>query len=249
MFASQHTLLIHTQIINHMNKLRKIIQKTGFDIHRVRKGASKMDYLMHLNINTVLDIGANEGQFATEIRNILPQAHIYSFEPLKECFAHLQKKFVDDKKFTAFNIALGAHTEEVSMHKNMYTPSSSILEMADTHKELFPHTAQSQKEVIYIKRLDDHINDIQLHPDILIKVDVQGFEDKVIQGGMSTFKKARAILIETSFVTLYSNQPLFADIYNILTDLGFTYQGSLQEKINTQTGAIISEDSLFLRKN
>lgn len=232
-----------------MNKIRKIIQKTGFDLHRVHKGATKMEYLGHLNVNTVLDIGANEGQFATEIRSILPHAHIYSFEPIRDCFLNLQKKFTSDKNFTAFNFGLGSERGIVTMNKNVYTPSSSLLEMADAHKKLFPHTISSSEETITIERLDDQIDNIQIRNNLLIKVDVQGFEDRVITGGIKTFKNAHAILIENSFVTLYKNQPLFDDIYNTLTNIGFTYKGSLQEKIDPVTGAIVSEDSLFIRKN
>lgn len=228
--------------------LRKWIQKTGFDIHRFRPGAQKMDVLRHLGINTVLDIGANKGQFASEIRSILPQATIHSFEPLKDCFKVLENKFTHDHHFYAYNYALGDTDTAVSMHKNDYTPSSSILEMSDNHKTLFPHTTQSSLEMISIKKLDDIAPTLHLEKNILIKIDVQGFEDKVISGGINTFTQCDAILIENSFVTLYENQPLFSDIYKTLTSLGFEYRGALQEKINREDGSIISEDSLFIKK-
>ena len=93
--------------------------------------------------------------------------------------------------------------------------------------------------------------DLNLDPsadgEILIKVDVQGFEDKVIAGGVETFKKAKVVLIENSFVELYESQPLFDDIYMKLKELGFEYRGALQQKIAKNTGQIISEDSMFIR--
>lgn len=234
-------MLLHT--------LRKILQKTGFDFHRYKATPNKLSYLKTLNIHTVLDIGANTGQFAKEICEILPEAHIYSFEPLSECFKSLEERMKPYEKFTAFNYALGDANETVTMHKNAYSPSSSILEMSENHKTLFPHTKDSSPEQIQVKRLDDITSSLALKETILIKVDVQGFESKVISGGEQTFKKAQAILIENSFITLYENQPLFDDIYKTLHTLGFEYRGALQEKINAQTGEIISEDSLFIRQH
>jgi len=231
-----------------LHTLRKIFQKTGFDFHRHSTSASKLSYLKTLNIHTVLDIGANTGQFAKEIRNILIDAQIYSFEPLVDCFKKLNERMVDYTNFTAFNYALGDTTEIVAMNKNTYSPSSSLLEMSENHKKLFPHTKESSPEKIVVKRLDDVASSLTLKSNILIKVDVQGFESKVIAGGENTFKKAHAVLIENSFTTLYENQPLFNEVYNKLVALGFEYRGALQEKVNPQNGEIISEDSLFLKR-
>ncbi|MEK7063013.1 MAG: FkbM family methyltransferase [Patescibacteria group bacterium] len=229
-----------------MHLLRKLIQKTGFDLHRHRLEPDKLSYFKTFNIKTVLDIGANVGQFAKEIREILPDAQIYSFEPLKECFGKLPQG-ASLGKFGAFNFALGDKEETKEINKSSYTPSSSLLPMTNTHKTLFPHTKKHSQEKIEIKRLDDVAKDLKLEKEILIKVDVQGFEDKVIAGGVETFKKAKVVLIENSFVELYESQPLFDDIYMKLKELGFEYRGALQQKIAKNTGQIISEDSMFIR--
>ena len=44
-------------------------------------------------IRTVFDLGANAGQFATRVHNWIPNATIYSFEPLKDVYAQLQQTF------------------------------------------------------------------------------------------------------------------------------------------------------------
>jgi hypothetical protein len=56
-------------------------------------------------------------------------------------------------------------------------------------------------------------------------MDVQGFEDRVIAGGLRTLERASVLWVETSFVELYEGQPLFADIHDRLRDLGFEYRG------------------------
>ena len=227
------------------NKIRSIFNKFGLDLHRYRHEPDKLVWIKNQNIKTVLDIGANTGQFASEIRGKLPEAQIYSFEPIKECFEKLVSQGEALGKFEAFNFALGEKAELKEMNKSAYTPSSSILWMSDVHKKLFPHTQDHSIEQIKVKRLDDL--GLRLEPEILIKVDVQGFEDKVISGGIETFKKAKVVLIENSFVELYEGQPLFDDIYGKLKGLGFVYKGSLQQKLNKKTGEIISEDSIFVR--
>lgn len=230
-----------------MNFLRKIVRKFGFDFHKFRPQASKLDYLRTLNINTVLDIGANIGQFAKEIRRIIPEAYVYSFEPVKECFEELNANMRDDKAFKSFNFALGKKEKAAIINKSSYTPSSSFLIMSNIHKDLFPFAQDHSKEKVTIKKLDDIATDLNLEKEILIKVDVQGFEDKVLSGGINTFSGAKVVLLETSFTPLYEGQPTFDNLYEKLKSLGFKYYGNLQQKVNKYTGEIISEDSIFIR--
>jgi len=219
----------------------------GVDIHRHHPEADRLAWLSKLNIQTVFDIGANVGQFAQEIRQTLPGAQIYSYEPLKECFNTLTSSFAYDSKFQAFNYALGEKSEEITMNKSSYTPSSSLLRMADSHKKLFPHTKDSSPETISVRRLDDVWAQLKPTKEILIKVDTQGYEDKVIAGGITSFKQARVILIEASFVRLYETQPLFDDIYQKIQSFGFSYHGALHQKLNPKTGEVIFEDAIFVR--
>jgi FkbM family methyltransferase len=232
-----------------MNKIRKILQKTGFDFHRYRSSPDRSRLWRSLGIRTVLDIGANVGQFSKEIRRLLPEAKIYSFEPLKECFDKLNSLMLNDKNFKSFNFALGDKNEGIVMNKSAYSPSSSILEMSEVHKSLFPHTKEHIAERIMVKKLDEVAKDLNLDKEILIKVDVQGFEDRVIKGGEKTFREAKAVIIEVSFAELYSDQPSFDDLYQKLRELDFEYCGSLEQKIDSHTASIISEDSLFILNN
>ncbi len=232
-----------------MNPLRKLIQKTGFDLHRYRPPIDRGKIWRNLDIRTVLDIGANTGQFAGSIRRFLPEAQIYSFEPLKSCFEVLVASRKEDGKFQAFNMALGEVSTETEMNKSDYSPSSSLLQMSDIHKDLFPHTKEHVTEKVRIETLDKVASKLDLQKEILIKVDVQGFEDKVLAGGKQTFSLARAVIMEVSFVKLYEGQPTFDKLYNLLRDLGFKYCGSLEQKNDKLSGAIISEDSLFVRDN
>lgn len=92
------------------------------------------------HIATVLDIGANSGQFATMINMVFPKAIIYSFEPLPDCFTQIQQRMGKIREFVGLNIGLGDKDGEIVFQRNDFTQSSSFLKMTDAHKQAFPFT-------------------------------------------------------------------------------------------------------------
>ncbi len=200
-----------------------------------------------LNIKTFIDIGANTGQFARTINSVFPQAQIYSFEPIPECFKQLKATMHDVKNFTAFNLGLGDKSGEIQMEISEYSQSSSFLKMTNLHKQDFPHTKNSKSVGVKLERLDSIAENILLDEPILIKIDTQGYEDQVLLGGEKTVKRAKAVIIESSFVELYEGQALFNDIYSKLVSWGFSYSGALGQLYSPTTGKCLQEDSLFLK--
>ncbi|MGC8829190.1 MAG: FkbM family methyltransferase [Verrucomicrobiia bacterium] len=87
---------------------------------------------------------------------------------------------------------------------------------------------------------------IPLEPEILIKLDVQGYEDRVIKGGKKTFEMARACILEINLDELYVGQPSFKDIYLLLYYNGYRYAGNLNQSL-AEDGHIIAIDAVFLR--
>ncbi len=229
------------------NKIRQLLRKCGVEIKRYRKQPGALDWLREMHVESVIDVGANVGQFSKEIAALLPSASICAFEPLHDCYLELSAAMSGRKEFEAFEVALGDMDETATIHRSSYSPSSSLLPMADLHKELFPHTRGSSPETIRVKRMDDVLRGRNLKKEILIKVDVQGYEDKVIAGGLETFGVARAVIIEASFVPLYDGQLLFDGIYERLKGLGFSYRGAYQQKRSNADGRVLFEDSVFLR--
>jgi FkbM family methyltransferase len=197
----------------------------------------------------VFDIGANVGRFTTMIHKILPEASIYAFEPLKDCYEQLVTRVKCSSKMQAFNYALGDEDNEAEIHRSDYLPSSSILPMGDLHKRAFPFTKEETKERITVRRLDGIAKDLELSENILIKIDVQGFEDKVILGGKQLISKAKILIVETNFETLYERQPLFDSIYDMLKQMGFSYKGNLDQLLNPIDGRVLQADSIFIKES
>ena len=207
------------------------------------------NWLTRRGIRTILDIGANVGQFAAEIHQVLPNAMIYSFEPLRDCYEQLVANMKGAGNFRAFHFALGDENWEAQMHRSEFSPSSSLLSMAELHKKAFPFTRMETRDTVPVKRLDDVAGDLTLSDHLLVKIDVQGYEDRVIAGGRNTISRADILIVETSFQSLYEGQALFANIFDALREIGFRYHGSLDQIRDPRDGRILQADSIFLRED
>jgi FkbM family methyltransferase len=211
--------------------------------------SGKFRWLSEYAAATVLDIGANEGQFAEMARRVFPGAIIYSFEPLRDCHAILEEKSASLQPMRCFRCALGKEAGTAMIHHNDFSPSSSLLPMGSRHREAFPHTRNAILEAITIRLLDDVAPELTLVTPILMKVDVQGFELDVLAGAVHTLPRIDTIIVETSFVELYEGQPLFQEIADFLRARGFTYMGNLEQVTDPSNGAILQADAIFARRH
>lgn len=203
-------------------------------------------WLRSLGIRTILDIGANVGQFAVTIGAALPAARIISFEPLPDCYAALCARMAGAPGFQALNTALGDTAGTLAFERNSFSDSSSFLTMAEEHKRLFPYTRESRRVDVAVARLDDLAPQLALFEPLLVKIDVQGYEDRVLRGGEQTVRRARALIVETGFEPLYAGQPLFDEIYRLLTAWGFRYHSAIEQLLSPEDGRVLQENSVFL---
>ena len=177
----------------------------------------------------MLDVGAHMGEFAQRIRTLLPNAELVCFEPLEEPFTKLTERFRGQPNFRAIRCALGEKAGQHEIRHNEYAPSSSLLPMTELHKQSFTFAVKERTEMIEVRRLSDVVRELNLRDPLLLKLDVQGFEDKVIAGGEDVVARAKIIIIEVSFQPLYEGGPLFDDIYRLLKEHGFTYNGNFEQ--------------------
>lgn len=199
-------------------------------------------------VNKVVDIGANEGQFALDASLAFTEAKFFCFEPLNDVFLRLSANVCSNKNITLYNVGLGAKNGVEYFNRNEYSPSSSILEMNDIHKDNFDFARNTTIEQVVIKCLDDYRVEIKPDMQTLVKIDVQGYEDKVLDGGTVFLQDAGYILIEMSFRELYQGQKLYNDIYYRLMELGFEYMGCVDQLLSPVNSEILQADSLFRNK-
>ncbi len=204
-------------------------------------------WLRELDILTVLDIGANVGQFARFAREIFPAAAIYSFEPLPDSYRELVENAKRLGNCRAFNVALGDENGEALINESAFSPSSSFLKMLDSHRKIYPHTTRIRSQGVQMRRLDDMTDELSLREDILVKLDVQGYEGKVIAGGRKVIGGSRIVIVETSFLELYEGEPLFRGISNLLDGMGFDFAGLLEQS-RAPDGRPLQADAVFLKR-
>jgi len=199
-------------------------------------------------IRTVLDVGSYTGGFAFAMRQMLPDAQIYSFEPLPDNYQKLVCNLEKLGKFRAFHTALGNRQGELSFWRNDFAASSSALAMSNLHKQSFPETGHAVAIQVPVARLDDFLGQVELNGKTLLKLDVQGYELEVLHGGLKMLEQVDYIFSEVSFQPLYEGQPLFRDVYDFLKPLGFAYAGSLEVLPSPVDGTILQADALFVRR-
>lgn len=176
------------------------------------------------NIDLLLDIGANRGQFSQEIIRHGYSGDIISFEPLPDAWTELNAtaKRAGRKWTVAERMALGKddYTTELTVAGN--SASSSILNQSASMLELAPFTAPVDKIPVQVRRLDRVIH--QNHhkgSSIAIKIDTQGFELQVLLGAQGLLDQVTLIILEMSIGCLYKEQPPYFEVDRHLRDIGF----------------------------
>ena len=200
-----------------------------------------------LHIRTVLDIGANAGGCSLSMAELLPKATIYAFEPLEDIYQLLCRNVAPYAgRIKTLNCALGETEQSQEFLRYGCTGSSSFLKPSSSFQADDPNASQTEKLIVKTRRLDDVAIELALETPMFVKMDVQGFEDRVMRGGGLTLAKASVIMIESSFVPQYQNQAMFDDVYKTLTAWGFRYFGSMDVQLNKE-GLPAWEDALFIK--
>jgi FkbM family methyltransferase len=174
-----------------------------------------------LGVHSIVDIGANRGQFALCARRLYPKAKIFSFEPLGKPAISYRKLFDKDPLARLFNNAISETTGLASMHVSRWDVSSSLLPFAQAQHDNFPFTEESRRETVAVKTLADCLDPDSIEGVALLKLDVQGFELTALRGCEELLYKFRYIYVEASFIELYVGQALASDIIAYLFAKGY----------------------------
>ncbi len=184
-------------------------------------------YKIQLNPKVIFDVGANIGQTVEFYRQIYPEAHIYSFEPVPSTFAELHRNVSHYKKVTCFNIAFGEKEEdlEIQIVANENSVTNSINPLFQ--KNLNCSDVKHDSAQIKVKRLDDFVRDNKINHIDLLKIDTENFEIPVLKGANETLesRKVSAIICEAGFLKSNSRNSYFAEVNEILESKGFALFG------------------------
>lgn len=212
--------------------IRKALQLLSQPAHwkALLKGVAASVEHEHLSgicpvINTVVDIGANKGQFSLEARKCFPQARIFAFEPMPAAVEIFNTVHSEDRKVTLHPVAIGAVSEVVLMHLSGRDDSSSLLPILELQDKIFPGTREVGTLQVTVEPLDKIINAADLQSPALLKLDVQGYELNALKGCERLLSKFDYVYLELSFVELYEGQALADEILRYLQERGFELGG------------------------
>ncbi len=239
-------------IAKRLRQLRKLFQVLGHADYRTalrRSGvAAAIEHeplLRTLRFETIVDIGANRGQFALVSRHCFPQARIIAFEPLAAPAHRFRAVLGQDPRVTLHPVAVGVSVARATMHVAGEDDSSSLLPLTDLQQQL-SGTHEVATETIHIEPLATRIDADDLKAPALLKIDVQGYELAVLQGCEPLLERFAHIYVECSFVELYKGQPLATEIIDFLRGHEFELAGAYNVQYDTQ-GRAIQADLLFAR--
>ena len=202
---------------------------------------------MGFNLSTVIDIGAALGDYSKAVHFIYPDAKIYAFEPVPQSFAVLKTVANKINNLQCFNFALSDNEGETEFHLNEFSFSSSLLKMTDTHKDIFPFAKNNKIIKINTITLDDFCKNEKIVPEnengILLKIDVQGLELKVLKGATNFLKEIDVIQLEVSFLNFYEEQASIEDIIIFLKS--FSFNAFLQVSPILHKNKLMYSDFIF----
>lgn len=233
--------------------IRKIANHFGIDITRYKadstESAKLVKMLFHNKVDLILDIGANTGQYANLLRRSGYQGRIVSFEPLQDAWNELQKISQNDAKWEIFpRCAIGSSKSLEIINVSGNSVSSSMLEMLEQHAKAAPDSAYVGTEQVQVMSLDEALEMIPNLPDrIFIKIDTQGYEEKVLDGASASISKAVGVQIELSMVPLYSGQMLFGGITDRLIRQGFEIWSIFPGFTDNDSGRMFQCDAVMFK--
>ena len=174
------------------------------------------------NVSNVIDVGANVGQFGLDIRRHGFKGQIVSYEPVNETFELLTQTTRRHQPWKAIQLGLGAAESERTINISGNDGlSSSLLEMGSLHLENFPDSATVSRQNISISTIDNQLVVLGLRPqEIMLKLDVQGFEAEVLKGASQSISKIPLCYLEVSITPLYEGEVLLLPILIELSKYG-----------------------------
>lgn len=233
--------------------IKSTLRRLGWEVSsfcpensRICRSGLRLDAL---GVDLVIDVGANAGQFANELRESGYAGRIISFEPLSKAYDDLLLASSDDPLWQiAPRCALGSSEREANISISRNSWSSSLLPITEKHLDAAPEAMFIGSETISISTLDALVLEDVIgakHP--YLKIDTQGYESEVLAGAKGILPHLVGLQLELSLVSLYEGQPDFIEMIQHLQKLNFQLFGLEPEFYDTTTSRLLQVDAIFCR--
>ena len=243
--------------------LKKIINSFGYNINKYNKEIQNVNFdeLLKEKIKknpVIFDVGANKGQSIEKYKKIFSNPVIHSFEPIKSEFDIMHSKFGNSENIHLNNFALGDKEEYRILNVAAKSSNSSFIKIKSGTKWLEHRSKDkrveqekySESQEVNIKTLDNYFKDKNVQEIDLLKIDTQGYEDKVLIGSQETLKKnkIKAIIVEIMFDNVYEKYFSFSDIEKYINPNDFRMVGIDLINNNLFSGLVFFADVYYFNK-
>ena len=212
-------------------------------------GAARQRLLANHEIDLVVDVGANTGQYGHSMREIGYNGPVVSFEPQRQCIPGLSEAARVDGNWTVVPVAIGAADGELLLNVAGNSVSSSLLPMLDSHVNAAPGSGYVAKELIPVRTTDGElsVSPYDKASNIWLKIDTQGYEWPVIEGAVKTLERTAVLEIELSLCPLYDGQLLLPEIVDRLERRGFALHALNEVFVDPATDRLLQVDGIFVK--
>lgn len=209
--------------------LSSLARHAGFVVERYPSSESLAGHLMRLfaihEVDCVLDVGANCGQFGTMLRRAGYTGRIVSFEPVPEAFLELSTRTDKDRQWEARRLALGDRLGILPLNVTRSTSVSSFLTPTAEYAEGYAGGRVDHVEDVEVARLDDIFDDLSPGARTFLKVDTQGHDLAVVAGASGCLQQIVAVQIEMSVIPIYEMSTNYIAAFRFMHERGFTPTG------------------------
>ena len=242
--------------------LKKLINKLGYNVTKIKNDLVNIDEIIKNKIpsnSIIFDVGGNKGQSIQKFINILKNPTIHSFEPSVKDYEFMKKNYGMKKKIYLNNYALGEKIENKKFNLTLETATSSFNQINRNTKWLKhltkKHNINNNEYIISndkvkINTLDNYLIKNEITNIDLLKIDTQGYEDKVLEGSLNSIKnnKIGAILTEIMFDDVYDKYFSFSEIEKYLTKENYRMVAIELSNNNLFSGLTFAADVLYLNR-
>lgn len=236
--------------------LKKLANMAGYEVSRKGNTHNSIDF--HLasvfakyEIDCVIDVGANVGQYGELLRGIGYRGWIVSFEPVKSVFDELARKARDDDKWVCHHLALGDRAEKKTINAYSSSVFSSFLDASEYSKNIWKSLEDVIPEEVTVARLDDvfpEISNLTGGLNYYLKLDTQGYDLNVFRGAQNALDKVRAMQTELSLIHVYKGMPAPYEALSELHSKDFLISGMYP--INRDDSlAVIEYDCVLVKRS
>jgi len=245
--------------------VKKTINKLGFDLKRYNPQHKQLNFddLLKDKISNnpiIFDVGGNKGQSIEKYLKMFEKPIIHSFEPIKTEFDYMCSKFKNNKNIFLNNFALGDKIEEKEFNVTAKTGNSSFnkinlgtdwLKLRSKQYNTSEEGYVTSVQKVNVIKLDDYCKDKNINVIDLVKIDTQGYEDKVLEGSLNSIKqnKIKAIVTEIMFDNVYDKYFSFSDLEKYIIPYNFRMVGIQLGNNNLFSSLNFSADVYYFNKN